>query len=145
KFRSSAMMRKPVAPRSPPIAAPISTRIPPSAAIRIVVRTAAEKLDLRVVVILGATLARVERSSNGGTPDAWWYGSRPRFEYGHTPSPSGAAKSRHPDWNRAPRGPILGVEMRSKNLLTQVLVANLMLIVVAVVVTGIAGNPSLNL
>ena len=33
--------------------------------------------------------------------------------------------------------------MRSKNLLTQVLVANLMLIVVAVVVTGIAGNPSL--
>jgi two-component system sensor histidine kinase UhpB len=35
--------------------------------------------------------------------------------------------------------------MRSKNLLTQVLVANLMLIVVAVVVTGIAGNPSLNL
>jgi two-component system sensor histidine kinase UhpB len=35
--------------------------------------------------------------------------------------------------------------MRRKNLLTQVLVANLMLIVVAVVVTGIAGNPSLNL
>jgi two-component system sensor histidine kinase UhpB len=34
--------------------------------------------------------------------------------------------------------------MRRKNLLTQVLVANLMLIVVAVVVTGIAGNPSLN-
>jgi two-component system, NarL family, sensor histidine kinase UhpB len=35
--------------------------------------------------------------------------------------------------------------MRGKNLLTQVLVANLLLIVVAVVVTGIAGNPSLNL
>ncbi len=35
--------------------------------------------------------------------------------------------------------------MRRKNLLTQVLVANLLLIVVAVVVTGIAGNPSLNL
>ena len=35
--------------------------------------------------------------------------------------------------------------MRRKNLLTQVLAANLLLIVVAVVVTGIAGNPSLNL
>jgi two-component system sensor histidine kinase UhpB len=35
--------------------------------------------------------------------------------------------------------------MRRKNLLTQVLVANLMLIVVAVVVTGIAGNPNLDL
>jgi two-component system, NarL family, sensor histidine kinase UhpB len=35
--------------------------------------------------------------------------------------------------------------MRRKNLLTQVLVANLLLIVVAVVVTGIAGNPGLNL
>ena len=35
--------------------------------------------------------------------------------------------------------------MRRKDLLTQVLVANLLLIVVAVVVTGIAGNPSLNL
>jgi two-component system sensor histidine kinase UhpB len=35
--------------------------------------------------------------------------------------------------------------MRRKNLLTQVLAANLMLIVVAVVVTGIAGNPSLSL
>jgi two-component system, NarL family, sensor histidine kinase UhpB len=35
--------------------------------------------------------------------------------------------------------------MRSKNLLTQVLVANLLLIVVAVVVTGIAGNPNLDL
>ena len=35
--------------------------------------------------------------------------------------------------------------MRRKNLLTQVLVANLLLIVVAVVVTWIAGNPSLNL
>jgi two-component system sensor histidine kinase UhpB len=35
--------------------------------------------------------------------------------------------------------------MRRKNLLTQVLVANLLLIVAAVVVTGIAGNPNLNL
>jgi two-component system sensor histidine kinase UhpB len=35
--------------------------------------------------------------------------------------------------------------MRRKNLLTQVLVANLLLIVAAVVVTGIAGNPSLDL
>jgi two-component system, NarL family, sensor histidine kinase UhpB len=35
--------------------------------------------------------------------------------------------------------------MRRRNLLTQVLVANLLLIVVAVVVTAIAGNPSLDL
>ena len=35
--------------------------------------------------------------------------------------------------------------MRRKNLLTQVLVANLLLILAAVVVTGIAGNPNLNL
>jgi two-component system sensor histidine kinase UhpB len=34
--------------------------------------------------------------------------------------------------------------MRRKNLLTQVLVANLLLIVAAVVATGIAGNPDLN-
>src|SRR4029079_6818900 len=47
--------------------------------------------------------------------------------------------------NHAPRAPILRIEMRSKNLLTQVLAANLLLIVVAVVVTGIAGNPTGNL
>jgi two-component system sensor histidine kinase UhpB len=35
--------------------------------------------------------------------------------------------------------------MRRKNLLTQVLIANLLLIVAAVVVTGIAGNPGLDL
>jgi two-component system sensor histidine kinase UhpB len=35
--------------------------------------------------------------------------------------------------------------MRRKNLLTQVLVANLLLILAAVIVTGIAGNPNLNL
>jgi two-component system sensor histidine kinase UhpB len=35
--------------------------------------------------------------------------------------------------------------MRRRNLLTQVLVANLLLIVAAVVVTGVAGNPNLNL
>jgi two-component system sensor histidine kinase UhpB len=35
--------------------------------------------------------------------------------------------------------------MRRKNLLTQVLVANLLLIVAAVVVTGIAGNPNLDI
>jgi hypothetical protein len=35
--------------------------------------------------------------------------------------------------------------MRRKNLLTQVLVANLLLIVAAVVVTGIAGNPDLEI
>ena len=35
--------------------------------------------------------------------------------------------------------------MRRKNLLTQVLVANLLLIVAAVVVTGLAGNPDFDL
>ena len=39
--------------------------------------------------------------------------------------------------------PILRVAMRRKNLLTQVLVANLLLIVAAVVATGVAGNPEL--
>ncbi len=33
-------------------------------------------------------------------------------------------------------------DMRRKNLLTQVLVANLLLIVAAVVAAGVAGNPS---
>src|SRR6188768_3748920 len=35
--------------------------------------------------------------------------------------------------------------MRGKTLLAQVLAANLLLMVVAVVVTGVAGNPNLNL
>ena len=35
--------------------------------------------------------------------------------------------------------------MRRKNLLTQVLVANLLLMVAAVVVDGVAGNPELDL
>jgi predicted anti-sigma-YlaC factor YlaD len=35
--------------------------------------------------------------------------------------------------------------MRARNLLSQVLIANLLLIVAAVVATGVAGNPSFNL
>ena len=54
------MTRKIPAPLSPPIAAPIRTRIPPSAAIRIVVLSAAEKLDLRVVVMFGVRFGALE-------------------------------------------------------------------------------------
>src|SRR5919199_123486 len=40
--------------------------------------------------------------------------------------------------------PILRMEMRRKNLLSQVLIANLLLIVAAVVAATFAGNPDLN-
>src|SRR3954466_3328878 len=52
---------------------------------------------------------------------------------------------RSPDSTKRPFRPILRVDMHRKNLLTQVLFANLLLIVVAVIATGVAGNPNLNL
>src|SRR5215211_4355927 len=109
-----------------------------------VVRRPATKFDLRVVVICGSLqsgsnarpiLAHRSPRAMGSAPDSTrglplgWFFSRIASL----------------DSKIARRRPILRVEMRRKNLLTQVLIANLLLMVVAVVATGIAGNLSLDL
>ncbi len=73
-----------------------ATSRPPSAAIRMVVRRAAAKLDLRVVVISGPLRGLgVERSSNVGTPMPALWGLTPIRTRGFAPSGTGR---RQPAW-----------------------------------------------
>ena len=72
-----------------------------------------------------------------GSDPHWTRGSAPR-RVGRWQAPATSAIERLPVPGLRP--PILRVKMRRKDLLTQVLFANLLLIVAAVVVTWIAGK-----
>ena len=86
-----------------------------------------------VVVIAGAASWGIERSSNVGTPLARCHGAGPYSAMGSVPRLGDAAcrgvATEVARWTPHGRpGPILTGEMRRKNLLTQVLAANLLLI-----------------
>src|SRR3954462_9295574 len=129
----------------------MTTRRPPSAAIRMVVLKAALTLDLRVVVMFsGAPFPDgIERSSNVGTPLVLRHGGWPLFGHGVAPAtctggPGEAPGPGVPHSTTGCRCRYLVIQMRRKNLLTQVLVATLLLMVAAVVAAGVAGNPNLD-
>src|SRR5436190_6637768 len=122
----------------------MTTSRPPSAAIRMVVRRAAARFDLWVVVIraLRVGLARTVVQYWQMAGARLWVlapirlGGRPHASHGELAAP---------DSKKRAFRPILRVDMHRRNLLTQVLLANLLLMVVAVIATGVAGNPNLNL
>src|SRR5204862_1030484 len=128
----------------------MTTRRPPSAAIRMVVRSAAAKLDLRVVVICSGHPFLT--GSNGrpmlAHPSSCAMGAGTYSAMGSPPRLAPAALARRPGRGvphstTGCRGRYLVMHVRRKNLLTQVLVANLLLMVAAVVAAGVAGNPNL--